>query len=243
MNKEQRKINFINSAKLLFPLYDYSLVEYVNNKTKVKIICPEHGIFEQTPHNHIDKKSKCPKCALIQRSNKRANTTETFIEKAKEIHGTTYDYSLTQYKNAYTKVKIICPEHGIFEQRPYAHVFEKQGCFMCYNVLRKEIAPSWTVTNWLNAANRSNRFDSFKLYVIRCFNDNESFIKIGRTFCTLNVRFNQLPYNYEVAKVITNNDGKYIYDLETRIKHKFKKHKYTPKIKFGGMNECYKIIP
>lgn len=243
MTKQQRKNNFIKSAKLLYPLYDYSLVEYINNKTKVKIICPEHGIFEQTPHNHIDKKSKCPKCALIQRSIKRANSTETFIVNAIQTHNNTYDYSLVDYKNAHTKVKIICPEHGIFEQRPYAHIHEKQGCFMCHNVLRKEIAPSWTVTNWLNAAQRSNRFDSFKLYVIECYNDNEKFIKIGRTFCTLNVRFNQLPYKYKIIKVISNKDGNHIYNLETRVKRKFKKYKYIPQLNFGGMNECYKINP
>jgi hypothetical protein len=27
-------------------IYDYSLVEYVTNKVKVKIICKDHGIFE-----------------------------------------------------------------------------------------------------------------------------------------------------------------------------------------------------
>ena len=44
--------------------------------------------------------------------------TENFIIKANEIHGNIYDYSLAEYVNSKTKVKIICPEHGIFEQRP-----------------------------------------------------------------------------------------------------------------------------
>lgn len=49
--------------------YDYSLVEYVNTNTKVKIICKEHGIFEQTPNNHKNKHG-CPKCKdLIIRKN------------------------------------------------------------------------------------------------------------------------------------------------------------------------------
>ena len=42
--------------------YDYSLVEYVSNKTKVKIICKKHGIFEQIPTNHIYLKNGCPIC-------------------------------------------------------------------------------------------------------------------------------------------------------------------------------------
>jgi hypothetical protein len=33
--------------------YDYSKVEYINTNSKVKIICPIHGEFEQTPHNHL----------------------------------------------------------------------------------------------------------------------------------------------------------------------------------------------
>lgn len=32
--------------------YDYSLVNYIDNLTKVKIICKYHGVFEQTPHHH-----------------------------------------------------------------------------------------------------------------------------------------------------------------------------------------------
>ena len=39
---------------------------------------------------------------------------EIFIEKAKKVHGDKYDYSKVQYVNAYTKVGIICTEHGEF---------------------------------------------------------------------------------------------------------------------------------
>ena len=49
-------------------------------------------------------------------------TTEIFIKKAKLIHGDKYDYSLVNYVNANTKVKIICPLHGEFEQIPYTHL-------------------------------------------------------------------------------------------------------------------------
>ena len=42
--------------------YDYSKVDYINSKTKVIIICPEHGEFWQTPGNHINDKNGCPIC-------------------------------------------------------------------------------------------------------------------------------------------------------------------------------------
>jgi len=106
--------------------YDYSLVDYKNNKTKIKIICPIHGIFEQTPNNHINLKQKCPFCE------KNIPTTEEFINECKKIHENRYDYSLVDYKNNKTKIKIICPIHGVFEQYPYAHLKKKQGCNLCY---------------------------------------------------------------------------------------------------------------
>jgi hypothetical protein len=68
------------------------------------------------------------------------HTTESFILKAKTIHGERYDYSLIDY-NPKNKVKIICKEHGIFEQSPYRHI-EGQGCPQCGNKLcRKKPNP------------------------------------------------------------------------------------------------------
>ena len=52
------KANIIHNNK-----YDYSKVEYVNAKTKVCIICPEHGEFWQTPEKHISRKQGCPMCS------------------------------------------------------------------------------------------------------------------------------------------------------------------------------------
>ena len=44
------KDDFIRAAlKVHGYKYDYSKVEYINNKTKVCIICPEHGEFYQAP--------------------------------------------------------------------------------------------------------------------------------------------------------------------------------------------------
>ena len=104
--------------------YDYSKVEYINNKTKVCIICPEHGEFWQTPHNHI-RGVGCPECGGSKRL-----TTKIFIEKAKQVHGEKYDYSKVEYANSHTKVCIICPEHGEFWQKPNQHLIG-QGCPKC----------------------------------------------------------------------------------------------------------------
>ena len=111
--------------------YDYSKVEYSNNHTKVCIICPEHGEFWQTPHNHLTAKSKCPICAINERKNKRKLGLEEFIKRTNEINGNKYDYSKVEYKNNMTKVCIICPEHGEFWQTPSSHLYQHAQCPKC----------------------------------------------------------------------------------------------------------------
>jgi len=123
------KIYFYSMAKMVHgERYDYSLVEYKNQNSLIKIICPEHGIFEQKPVNHLLNKQGCSKCS----GNKKL-TTEEFIEKAKKIHGNRYDYSLVEYSGAKNKIRIICSEHGIFEQIATNHIGKgnESGCPMC----------------------------------------------------------------------------------------------------------------
>ncbi len=121
------KDTFITKAREVHgDLYDYSLTDYINNKTKVKMVCPIHGVFEQRPDNHFHGFG-CSKCSGLKR-----HTIVSFTDKAKEAHGDRYDYSLVEYVNIDTKVKIICPIHGIFEQRPHDHFFpNSNGCPKC----------------------------------------------------------------------------------------------------------------
>lgn len=110
--------NFIEKAKKVHSnKYDYSkITEYTYTK-KVCIICPEHGEFWQTPKNHLTGRG-CPICRYASVSKKLSLTTEIFIEKAKKLYGNIFDYSKVEYKNNYTKVCIICPEHGEFWTTP-----------------------------------------------------------------------------------------------------------------------------
>lgn len=63
--------------------YDYSKVEYINNHTKICIICPEHGEFWQVPSGHLRGRG-CPKCGLKSISEKKLLTTEEFIKRSKK---------------------------------------------------------------------------------------------------------------------------------------------------------------
>lgn len=111
--------------------YDYLLVDYVTNKIKVKIICPRHGIFEQAPNDHL-KGRGCKGCFV----DSRKLTTNKFIQKAKEVHGELYNYSESIYLNNHTKIKIICSEHGEFEQTPANHL-SNHKCIYCAGLNKK----------------------------------------------------------------------------------------------------------
>ena len=119
---------FIEKARRIHgDKYDYSKVEYIDARTKVCIICLEHGEFWMSPHKHLSGEG-CSKCNKYHRleENKRK-----FIEKARKIHGNKYDYSKVEYKNSKTKVCIICPKHGEFWQTPNSHL-NGEGCELCY---------------------------------------------------------------------------------------------------------------
>lgn len=128
---------FINKAKKIHNnKYNYSLVNYANSQTKIKIICPEHGEFEQTPNSHL-KGRGCPVCGLNENKSKRAKSAENFIKDSLKIHGNKYNYNLVNYINNKVKVKIICPIHGVFEQSPNIHL-KGCGCPQCFYKSRGE---------------------------------------------------------------------------------------------------------
>ncbi len=109
--------------------YDYATVEYSGTFTPVKIICREHGEFEQKPNKHLSGYG-CQTCGRLAANNARRLNTEQFIAKAKRVHGDKYDYSLVRYQTGELPVKIVCPAHGEFEQRPYHHLAD-HGCRKC----------------------------------------------------------------------------------------------------------------
>ena len=130
MQNKLKTEKFIQRAiKVHGDKYDYSLVDYIRSDNKIKIICKEHGIFEQIPNDHITGHG-CKQCAIKKCSSQNSSNTLEFIEETIKLHGDRYDYSLVEYTNSQNKVKIICKEHGIFEQIPARHL-SKSGCPTC----------------------------------------------------------------------------------------------------------------
>jgi len=133
-HKKIGKDGFIANAKSIHgDKYDYSLIEYTDCDSKVKIICGKHGEFAQSPYAHVNMKQGCPSCGkefCYNLCKSKLLTTEEFIEKAKSRHGNRYDYSLVDYVNTATYVKIICSKHGVFKQKPSIHLVSL-GCQKC----------------------------------------------------------------------------------------------------------------
>jgi len=110
--------------------YDYSQAQYINNLLPIVIICPSHGPFMQRAAHHMDGHG-CPRCKADLTIARCTDTLDSFIVKARTVHGETYDYSSVSYTRSNQRVEIICPTHGPFWQTPNSHVSSKSGCPKC----------------------------------------------------------------------------------------------------------------
>jgi hypothetical protein len=113
--------------------YIYDIEQYKNTHTKIKISCPIHGDFLQTPSRHLNSKG-CNKCRISESS-----SLEVFLSKAKKVHGDKYDYSKVRYISNDVPVTIICRKHGEFETRPRSHTSSKSECPKCRK--KNELTP------------------------------------------------------------------------------------------------------
>ena len=129
--------------------YDYSITNYIDSTTKVNIICPIHGEYEQLPSSHV-RGSGCPQCKRIILRDKNGSKNASrgkhlfkmsqgvFIERAQHKHNNRYDYTLVEYTNYYTKISIICSVHGPFLQTPDTHL-RGAGCPSCAHTAKHSI--------------------------------------------------------------------------------------------------------
>ena len=184
-NRQKSIEQFIIDSKLFHNnKYDYSLVEYINNHTKIKIICPIHGVFEQMPIKHL--RSGCKKCANDTLRIERQKSKAQFELDAKLVHNNKYDYSLVKYINNQTNVKIICTIHGEFEQIPKNHL-NGAGCFKCGH----ENRPSLDQEVFIDKCNIIHN----NLYGYSLVNYKTSHVKI-KILCNIHGEFSQTPNSH-----------------------------------------------
>ena len=213
-------------------LYDLSFIKYIDSRSKI-LVKNQYGLCMI----RADAFLRGQKPAAINAINK----TEYFINQAREIHGDKYDYSKVNYINNKTKV-IIISKYGEFLQTPGSHL-AGDGC----PILAKERlnhVRGWSLSSWEQASQKSKNFTSYKLYFIKCWDENESFYKIGITFTDIKNRFkykHHLPYNYKILKILESKNAKEIFELEKYYKYTYKNYKYIPIKNFGGKQECFSV--
>ena len=138
------KEEFINKARSIHGnKFDYSRVDYINSKTKICIVCPEHGEFWQIPNSHLLGKS-CPLCSKKSSAKQRSNTQEIFFKRIKAKFGNKFDYSKSVFNGWNNPIIITCKKHGDFQTTPKHHLMGDGGCPHCRiltvsNKLRKGI--------------------------------------------------------------------------------------------------------
>lgn len=214
--------------------YNYAKVVYKSNKQLVTITCEVHGDFQQRPRNHQAGEG-CPKCGILkhkQSTETRKLTTSTFKERAIQIHGAKYDYTSSIVKGTRSFPDIECKEHGFFKQRADQHL-NGNGCPKCGKLLR-----NFSYSQWELAGRQSKAFKNFTFYVLKCWNEEEEFLKIGKTFTDLTRRYSSkgmMPYKWKPILEYTDT-AEVISKLELKVKLSMKK--YTPTIRFNGMTEC-----
>lgn len=237
-NKKLNLEEFIHKSRLVHgDYYDYSKVKFINVRGKVVIKCPVHGEFTKIVDHHLHG-SGCQICGKEAGRQKMSMGLSEFIRLSNIQHDNKYDYSQVDYKNGYSKVKIICPNHGEFWQRPHGHL-QARGCKECgeeskFNFKRKA---------YISLCDKSNNGYS-NLYLIKCENDTEVFYKVGITIKTIKERFkgSVMPYRFQEILFITEKAG-FIWDLECQLHRLLKPYTYRPKINFGGISECFSDIP
>lgn len=137
--------DFIKKSKLIHDdNYEYSKVEYKKRNSKVIIICKIHGEFTQCPSEHLAGNG-CKKCGFKKISETKTYSNEEFLQKSKEIHNETYDYSMTNYDGIYNNIDIICKTHGLFTIKATNHL-RGYGCYNCQ--IKKQY--SKPQMEWLN---------------------------------------------------------------------------------------------
>ena len=190
--------------------YSYEKSIYVNWKTKLIILCDEHGEFIKSPNEHLNgigclkckenekeetkKRNLIDKIRLLSEKNlfKIRSKQEKFIKISENLHKKKYDYSLVTYFTVNKKVKIICRIHGIFEQSPHHHK-NGNGCPEC---------------SYINSIGNIRK--NTESFILVCQKKHSNYYKYDKTVysgydktviitCTKHGDFEQLPYYHSIG--------------------------------------------
>jgi len=209
--------------------YDYSLTEYTTMKRHVTIICPNHGIFTQSPTTHLSNSGQCPGC---KQENRLIVHKRQFIIDANRIHDNYYRYDQVDYVNVHTKVAIECPKHGVFLQKPNSHTVGGYGCIRCNKLGGYDY-------NRLNTDPLLGDTPGF-IYLVQLVQHDDTFVKVGITKNLTSRMGSYTKFNGTLlaSAPLTLFDA---FKLEQNILNMHSSDQYHPIEKFNGYTECLNI--
>lgn len=215
--------------------YIYDNVVYINSKESVIITCPIHGDFLQKPKNHLEGYgcNICGKDKTLFNKSNVGMTGEDFYRNLPESHKQIF-FNLSDYDTYLIDLDFICQTHGHFKTSPKNFLKRRHGCILCTKNLN-----GYSRSEFIGLGKRNGEGDAY-LYIIKCYNREEVFYKIGITSRTLGQRFSKanLPYDYEIIHLSKQEAG-LTWDLEKVILKLCKDFKYKPKQNFNGSTECF----
>ena len=179
----------------------------------------------------VAKVNGCPRCGDAQAVAKRTSTTEQFLLKARDEHGDTYDYSLSNYTNSGTRLTIICKVHGPFQQSPGSHL-SGAGCRICgyegmFDKLHGHTPEVETV-----------------LYLAQLTDvDGTRLGKWGWTTRTFAARFQNPQYrglNIQPLLTLSMRLDE-AQSIEKEFRRRFRRHQVRPQAAFDGATECFDL--
>lgn len=197
--------------------YDYSKSVFGLAKEKIEITCPSHKSFWQTPDKH--RKQGCPACAKISHGLSKRETLDSFVDKARKIHGNKYEYISVDFIASKTIATIICYDHGVFTQISANHL-SGRGCSSCCKT----------------------GYDNSKegiLYLL----SHENLFKIGITNLSAIERCKKISKSsgkkFGIVQTWKCNEGKVISDVETSLLRLMRGLYKQPDDRFEGHSESF----
>lgn len=206
--------SFIRKAKEIHGnTYTYSNAHYEQYRLPITVTCRRHGDFNQRVSDHLVGKG-CNKCG------NNIQSQEEIINRFNTIHNDFYDYSKVEYKGMHHKIKIICPKHGEFYQRPSDHIFNLQGCPSCGSSCFSTQKPG-------------------TFYILRVIHGSKEYYKIGITNKTLKQRYSSTHDKSRLVKcfVYTFQNGYLAQELEYKLLSYYKNQKANTAILLSGNTE------
>lgn len=200
--------------------YDLSLVEYVDFKTPVTVVCNKHmSPFTVTPWKLLSGGAGCPECGTEGRKESQRYTYEDFIRKATQVHDGLYTYIETPYENTYSQMQIVCKEHGVFEQRANNHL-NGRGCRKCMDCGFNITKPA-------------------KLYILVA----DGMLKVGVTNSDPRNRARRVKAGsgkiFKVAATWNYELGRDALDVEMAVLSRLRSEFKNPSPYFEGATECF----